>query len=608
MRCDLARRLLSDRLDGELGPEEHAAVDTHVASCPSCAAFASEAGELRRRLRVSLLEPPPDIAPAVRAELERRDRRWSPARPRPQWPASELLRAAAVFVVAFAVTATTIGLTGPREAAAVEVDRLVRSGQHEVEALTAEVTITEHGWHPQVPTRRYDGSLAYLAPERFALTLTDRSAYPSDGWRRNDVELAVDGSRAWSRGLVGCPLSALPGCAREPQVRAVTGREPFDESEPIPLEVVVPVASFGVPAGHLLAPSTRVDGRDAVVLEVTVAQVQGVLDGFTSVGAWRDLHPSDPVEVALDAEHGIPLSLVVRAADTDERRRWSATNGYRDAAGSVLLTWQLTEVLVNEPGAVPEPVEAPGSPDVVTDRGFAPTDANEALARPDRLALHQVGHSGPVRIEAWTDGRAWLQLRVHQAWGGDRLFGRRGDLLVQRVTLGTGAMAYLAEGGGELFLHTPDADLHLRGSVGSRALLEVAADLDLEGLAVPRTWAEASSASVADAREALPGLLEPDVIPGFLGPSVRVRGDVVSLAYAGNGQRAFVLTQAPGQLLSPPLDADVIGLSVRDAVGRFTPSTATLEWVEGAMVVSLRSDSLSLGELLAVAERLAQRS
>jgi hypothetical protein len=155
-----------------------------------------------------------------------------------------------------------------------------------------------------------------------------------------------------------------------------------------------------------------------------------------------------------------------------------------------------------------------------------------------------------------------------------------------------------------VFVHGGERDVHLRGSVRTEQLLAVAAQLDMERLPVPDGWAEASSATLAEARASLPALLEPEPLPGFRGPAVRIDRGLVSLAYAGNGQRGFVLTQVPGQTLSPPLDADVVGLSIRDTVGRFTPATGTVEWVEDGLLVSLRSSSLSLGELLAVAERL----
>jgi CheY-like chemotaxis protein len=70
------------------------------------------------------------------------------------------------------------------------------------------------------------------------------------------------------------------------------------------------------------------------------------------------------------------------------------------------------------------------------------------------------------------------------------------------------------------------------------------------------------------------------------------------------GARGFVLTQAPDAAFAPPLEPDVRGVEVRGTAGRYTPGHGELEWVEDGRVVSLRSATLSLDELVAVAERL----
>ena len=87
-------------------------------------------------------------------------------------------------------------------------------------------------------------------------------------------------------------------------------------------------------------------------------------------------------------------------------------------------------------------------------------------------------------------------------------------------------------------------------------------------------------------------------------PGVRIDDRVVTLDYAGAGARGFRLTEAPGDTLVPPLDPDVRGVEVRDTVGRYQPSTGELEWVEAGMVVSLRSTTLALDELLGVSDHL----
>ena len=90
-------------------------------------------------------------------------------------------------------------------------------------------------------------------------------------------------------------------------------------------------------------------------------------------------------------------------------------------------------------------------------------------------------------------------------------------------------------------------------------------------------------------------------------PAVRVDGATVTLVYAGPGARGFVLTQARDAVPAPPLEPDVRGTAVRGTVGRWTPALGELEWTERGVLLSLRSDSLPLSELLAVADGLSAR-
>jgi len=56
-----------------------------------------------------------------------------------------------------------------------------------------------------------------------------------------------------------------------------------------------------------------------------------------------------------------------------------------------------------------------------------------------------------------------------------------------------------------------------------------------------------------------------------------------------------------------PLDPDVRGVEVRDTVGRYQPATGELEWVEAGTVVSLRSTTMSLTELIGVSRHLRRQ-
>ncbi len=606
MRCDTAQRVISDRLDGPVGAQTSADVDDHAATCPACADFDRQLAEWRRELRVGALDPPPDIAGPVRARLEQ-----GPARRRPGAGLPVLARMAAVFVVAFALGAAAVGLAGPGPAEAVELEQLVRTAQHRVHSLQARVAITEHGWHPQVPDRTYAGSLRYAAPETLTLKLDDRTRYPSPQWHDNDVTVVVDEATAWSRGRVGCPVSALPDCAPDtPRTTVVTGREPFDTAEAVPLELVVPVGSFATAPTAADTRTQTVDGRAAVEVTVAVAQLRPMLDAVLDVGAWRALHPTDEATVALDAEYGIPLRVEVAASAGTERDRWAATLGYDDPAAATLWTWQMSDVEVNGAG-IDAPPPPPGGPDVRIDRGLRSPDDHPSgpLEHPPAgMTAHRVGQVDDLTVHSWSDGSAWLRIRVHPSWQQDRLFGRDHGSLVRRVDLPSGGVAYVAEGGGRLFLHGRQADIEVAGSLGPDQLHDVADQLQASGEAVPDDWEESAAATLQEARRVLPGLLVPQGLEDFAGPGVRVSGDAVTLSYAGNGDRGFALTQSPRDVVTPPLDDHVIGVTVRGATGRYTPRTGELEWVERDRTVAIRSTTLRLTDLLAVADGLEASS
>ena len=68
-----------------------------------------------------------------------------------------------------------------------------------------------------------------------------------------------------------------------------------------------------------------------------------------------------------------------------------------------------------------------------------------------------------------------------------------------------------------------------------------------------------------------------------------------------------MLTQYDHVVFTPPLDPDTFGLTCAADDGRYSPDRHELEWLEGDRTISLRSTTLSVEELLAIAEGLAER-
>jgi hypothetical protein len=617
MTCDAARRALSARLDGELAAGEHAALDAHVATCAVCARFAASIAELRQGLRFEAVAPDsvPDVAPAVVAAVVAAPPRRSRAADR-HVPA--LLKVAAALVAGAVAGATFVGVTHrePSDIAFAGVPAEVAAAQNTIDTLSAEVHVTEHGFHPDVPTRTFSGHLRYRAPESLALTLDDHTVYPSADWVRDDVRLVVDGDTWWTSGPRACPVQALPACTPDtPDVSVVRGREPFATDSPVPLDLVTPVASFGAGGDPAPLGERTIAGRDAVGVRTTAARIEPLLAGLAPAGNLRAIAPSDEADVWLDRTTLVPLAVTVRAAAGPDRAAWAAIRGYADAPGRLVLAVSLSSVAVNDrlpSGSFPAP-----PPDAALTRngGFhSGGDAVAAVPPPTSLpagfAAYRSGtvdaDSGPaIGLRTWTDGRAWLEVRATTAWPGGRLFGDMGDV-VRRVDLAAGraGVGYVDGSGSRVAVHTPALDVVVAGTTGTTELLAVAASLGLVGTPVPPAWPESATATLADARAAAPDLLVPSGLPAFGPPAIRVDGDTVALAYTGGGDRSFLLTRTGAAALLPPVDPDARGVRVRGTDGRYLPSTGQLEWVEDGHAYRLESSTLSIGELLAVAARL----
>lgn len=598
MTCDVVREGLSLVADGEASDVDPDAVDTHLLTCPECRRFRQDLTDIRQLLRFEAVEHTPDVAPAVLARILRSRAR----RRRPPWTA--VAAAAAVGAVAGAIF-VGIGRT-PDAPAAAEIPERVLAAQHEMSSLEASVTLIERGARPDQPERRFVGTLAYRAPESLALSLT-----ADDGAH---IVLMVDEGTWWAEGERRCTPPALATCASIPTTRVVVNREPFADASPVALDVVAPVASFGRSASPTGLGYRRIDGRRAVGVRVTAGQVAPVLASIDPTRALRELHPADPTDVWLDADHLVVLAVDVRAGAGADRVRWAAARGYQDEPNATILQLDLGDVRVNEP--LDEPLADPPPGDVPPfNGGFDDTNALDVPLPGDLPRGMDAYRSGVVRaaaepgseigVRSWTDGRAWLTVRVTRHWPGGRLFGDIGDL-VRPVDLGVAGVGYLGEDGTRIGLHADSIDVVVSGSVPTDELRRVAASLGIRGLPVPSDWAEATSSSVADA-DLDRGLLVPAELEGFESPAVRVDGEIVTIAAAGAGERAFVLVATPGTTLPPPLDPDVVGVEVRSTIGRFSPSRSDLEWVEEGRVYSLRGAGLGLEELMSIAADLEPR-
>lgn len=598
MRCDQAQLDLSGRLDGERTDDVR--VDGHLDGCADCRTFLEVSRRARRELRLAPLDDQvPDIVLGVRARLRESPPPATSSRPR--WRGTA--QVAATLVVGMLVGGLLTSASTRQPGVAEELGALALAAQRGVVAFEAELEIEEHGWHPAVPVRRYDGVLRYAAPEQLTLELHDRTRYPGPEWVPNHLTRVVTADAEWSTAVTSCPRAQLPACLpATPTTGGVVDRVPLSGLGARLLDAVVPVESLHLGGGTRLGTRTSPDGR-LIGVQADAAQLAPLLDAVVGVGTWRELHPTDPVELWVDDDDLTPRELTVRAAGGDLRGRWASERGLSDDPGDILLTIRLT------PRAAAGDLPEHRAPEGLPSARFVETEVDLPLpaSLPDGMVVHrrgvQVTSEHDVATIAWTDGRAWLRLRAVEDWAADRLFGDLGSL-VRRVTVPDGRVVYASGDGQAMAIHTRGLDLVLEGSVGRDALLETAASIPVDGRRVPADWVEAADATLAEASAGLPGLLVPSELAGFGPPAIRVGDGQVTIGYAGSGGRELVLTQRTGRAVSPPVVQDVVGVEVRGRPGRFLATGFELEWVEGGIVVSLRSQDLGLGELLRIAEDL----
>ena len=516
---------------------EPAEVDEqHVAGCPACSSFDAGVRALRSRLRFEVLDGAPDVAPRVLAAVSSQPvaRRWLPS--------------AAALVAGIVLGAAFVWPSDGHDVAVASLPARVVAAQHDVTSVSAQVTVSD-------PTETRTGTLRYRAPETLELRIGKHVLAVGDGG------------------------------------------EPFAGDAAVALDLVLPVAGFTGAAGPVSLGSRTLDGRAAIGVRVTAAQVDALLTGLL-LGAESDVHPTDPVDLWLDRDHLVPLSVTVRAAAGPDRARWAAARGGADA-GDVVLEAQLSDVVVNDARTV-DGLVVPATTAGSSYRDGTPAGPAPAWL-PSGMAPWRAGTMDGVSIATWTDGRAWIKVRSTTGWDGSHLFGDVGRA-VRPVRLGDG-IGYAAEGGNAVAVHGDDVDVLVTGSVGPQVLRRVAASLGVTGRPVPPAWDEAATATVAEVAARVGVLVLPDDT-GFAPPAARLDGDTATLVFTGTGERLLTLVTRPGAALTPPLDPDAVGVVVRGRSARWSPARGDLEWVDDGQVWSLRTTTIGLGELVGLADRL----
>jgi hypothetical protein len=615
LRCAEARALLSARLDGaEVGRD----VEQHLSACTSCAGFEDTSLQLRRALRlpslgddgwaaddgpaltaavmdalatedlVRVLVVHHDPAGELRAEGRTAARSW----------ARTVLAGVAVFALCVAIGFATVRWRGgAMPAMAADRSSVVSDGQVLVHSMRAGVSLVEVG-AAGTPDRRAEGSLTYVAPESVALRLSDGTT---------TSEVGVNGEVAWRTGS-------------DPS--AVQGREPFDPAGWSALEVVVPVDAFGRDPGEVVA--ADLDGRQAWQISTTVAQVSEMLGAFRTGLSWRPLDTSDRAVLWLERSTGVPLRVEVSPADDPDRAAWAARQSLVEPSVGPTFVIELDDVVVNgvNDGSdvqVPAPPDLTGSRDLgFVDRAVAPAELPEPSWLPDGMTAYRSGErrsqgaTGPVLERTWTNGRSWLKVSGTRQWTADRLFGDIGPL-VRPLVVG-GESIYRSENGAAVAVHADDLDLVVTGSVSEGELVQVARSLGVTALPAPDGWAESAAVSLEDLIDGATPSGAPLVTRPVLAPSpqatagidgvVLQRAGSVEVSVTGPGPRGVRIVESPGDTLAPVEDPDARAVVVRGVTGRFSPTLDELTWTERGQVIVMSTHTVSLAELLALADSM----
>jgi predicted anti-sigma-YlaC factor YlaD len=144
MTCERYREALSAMIDGEDTVLEATAIEAHVATCPSCRAFAAGAARVGRATRIAPADPVPDLTEPIMAALvaDLKDRRGRQPILRPG-PSPAIVRLGLALVALAQLAFAIPGLLGDDSGAPVHVAHEQGSW-----ALALAVALLLAAWRP----------------------------------------------------------------------------------------------------------------------------------------------------------------------------------------------------------------------------------------------------------------------------------------------------------------------------------------------------------------------------------------------------------------------------------------------------------------------------
>lgn len=628
IRCAAARVDLSARLDGELDEATERALDEHLAGCEACRREHDMLHTARRAVRIQPVEPVPDLTRRIMNAIEQDGPKL---RNRSEWASRFKVAAVAASISALVLAGASLPLSPGRGdvASAGEVAQAVSSAARSLAGYRASYDIVERGWDPRVPERRFSAELWFDAPERLRMLVSDFTAYPDDGWPRNNVELVAT-PRKWSIEEPTdwqCPISSLRPCALREQTpsesRTIVDRQPFDGTSHLPTDLIVPLETL-VSSEHfqVVGPDT-VAGRAAYELELSYADAIPLVDAIQVGGSWRPFNPSDEVRLWIDRQTWFPLQFRVTAAPGRDRAVWAEQRGLEDRAGETLLSVKAasfaTETSFSE-GTFDVPTRG-----LVRSAGFKP-DATVAVWAPEPRYVAGLDpyRSGRVStdqvVRSYTRGMTWLKVTSQRLHPPQPFF----PPTAERVDVpGNGGSAYYQPAsislGRRVDVYAARTPVHMESNLPRAELLKVAGSLGVTGREAPSRVEGRDGTTIFrieddDPYQRASYALAPAYVPrGYdltgatLARSPHSRSTLTAY-YRGSesdySESGLRITQSDPVRALTPSSRDFLRVSFDGIDARWSPDMGQLEWIDGSTYRSITVPFGDLSEAVAVARSL----
>jgi outer membrane lipoprotein-sorting protein len=648
VRCDGARKAVSERLDGQhLRGRRASALEEHLSTCAGCRSFEAAAWRLRESSRIALAPAVPDLVEPIMAAVEadadsgasRRSRVAVLWPRRPVASARRLAPLAAALVVGLLAGSLTVG--GPWQGAtppgpgiaAANVSSSVAEAATHVDAYHAEFVMTEHDPRRQDQVRKLTMSVWFRAPERFRLDVVDLSMAGPKA-TPDDIRYIVNGGESYTETPSPCPVGPCP-----PRETVVRGRTPFSGAATA-TDLVMPVTTLVDATEVRVLGRKTVLGRPAIGVELPYERARPLFPFLSIGGSWRPFFPGDRVELWLDAKNWFPLRYTVYPAGSHVRDEWELRFGLADE----VARFSIFDVMAVDIDPTPPPAATFRIPDVsgAEDEGARPIPLDKVPERTGFEPADEVGGldlyrvttpegdaatDAPPTVFTYTSGLSWLNLGETGPTTDGSLF-ERVALHAEEVLLTNGGVGYYEPAtqahGRRVTLHTEDGDVVVETNLPRAELLEAAASLPVTGLPAPRTWfvrrsgkGVAERVSLDEAIDEAPFdiALPQEIPPGYVLASaeiVLIDDSVAVNVYFQHRDAAFLrgpirLHEELGDELPPASSAEQDLVRIDDTVvGRWTPSGSRLEWVDHGVYRSLDAEGASLDLLLVIAASIDQ--